>query len=267
MASQHLVPPRDKKFHIEEYDPGYTGNLKEDEARKRILDLRVRLNELQDLLYADGRFGLLVVLQGMDASGKDGTANSVFQVAGPVGSSVVSFGVPSEEERAHDYLWRIHKAMPERGRVVIFNRSHYESLLVERVRGFTPEERWKERYEEVNQFEQMLSREGTVILKFFLHISKDEQREQLQERVDDPAKRWKFRLGDLDDRKLWGDYMKAHEDVVDRCNTGYAPWHVVPADHKWYRDVVVAEAIIERLETLELRYPDPEEGIVGLKVR
>ena len=265
MPKQPIVPPRDKKFRLADYDAGFT-DIKEKEARERILALRTRLNELQDLQFADERYGLLVVLQGMDASGKDGAANSVFHDVGPVGCSVTSFGVPSDEEKHHDYLWRIHKAMPEKGKTVIFNRSHYESLLVERVRGFANEERWKERYDEINQFERMLSREGTVILKFFLYISKEEQRQQLQERIDDPTKQWKFRMGDLDDRKLWAEYMKAYEDVIDRCNTSDAPWHVVPSNHKWYRDVVIAEAIISRLEKLELRYPKPEAGIAGLKV-
>ena len=264
--AQPLSPPRDKKFRLKAYDPAYTGTLKESEARERITKLRLRINELQDLLYADQRYGLLIVLQGMDASGKDGTANSVFRDVGPVGTLVTSFGVPTEEEHNHDYLWRIHNAMPERGKTVIFNRSHYESLLVERVRGFASPERWKARYEEINQFERMLSRENTVILKFFLYISKDEQRIQIQQRVDDPKKQWKFRMGDLDDRKLWDEYMLAYEEIVDRCNTGYAPWFVVPANRRWYRDVVVAEAIIARLEKLSLRYPPAEAGVSGLKI-
>lgn len=263
---QPIVPPRDKKFDISDYAADDTGGLKEKECRERIVTLRQRIGALQDMLYADGRYGLLVVLQGMDASGKDGTANSVFRDTGPVGCSVVSFGVPSSEERAHDYLWRIHKAMPERGHSVIFNRSHYESLLVERVRGFASPDRIKDRYDEINLFERMLHRENTVILKFFLYISKEEQRIQIQERVDDPKKQYKFRMGDLDDRKLWDEYMDAYEDVIDRCNTEHAPWHVVPSNHKWYRDVVVAEAIIKQLEALDLRYPEPEPGIKGLVI-
>ncbi len=265
MTDQPLVPPRDKPFRLTDYDPGYV-KIKEKDARERILALRVRLNELLDLMYADKGHGLLVVLQGMDASGKDGAANSVFHDAGPVGCSVVDFGVPNEEERGHDYLWRVHKACPERGKTVIFNRSHYEDVLVVRVRGFAPEARWKARYDEINDFERLLTAENTVILKFFLYISKEEQREQLQERVDDPAKQWKFRMGDLDDRKLWDEYMAAYEAAIDRCNTENAPWHVVPSNHKWYRDVVIAEAIIARLEKLALRHPKPEVGIQGLKI-
>ncbi len=264
--SQPLSPPRDKKFKLKNYDAGFTNGLKEAEAREQITTLRLRVAELQAELVADGRFGLLVVLQGMDAAGKDGAANSVFRDCGPVGCSVHSFGVPSEEERSHDYLWRIHKAVPERGKTVIFNRSHYESLLVERVRGLVPESRWKERFEEINQFERMLSREKTVILKFFIHISKEEQRAQLQQRIDNPAKQYKFRMGDLDDRKLWDDYMVAYEDIVQNCNTEEAPWFVVPSNRRWYRDVVIAEAIIARLEALKLHYPPAPEGIDGLVI-
>lgn len=265
-TSQPASPPRDKKFKLKNYDPAFTNGLKEAEARAQITALRLRVAELQAELHADGRFALLVVLQGMDASGKDGAANSVFRDCGPVGCSVQSFGVPSEEERSHDYLWRIHNAMPERGKTVIFNRSHYESLLVERVRGLVPETRWKERFEEINQFERMLSRENTVILKFFIHISKEEQRIQLQQRVDNPEKQYKFRMGDLDDRKLWDDYMIAYEDVIQNCNTENAPWFVVPSNRRWYRDVVIAETIIERLEALNLRYPAAEEGVAGLTI-
>lgn len=265
MSSQPLVPPRDRPFKLKDYDAGYT-DMKEREARERIVGLRARLNELQDLMYADQRHALLVVLQGMDASGKDGTANSVFHDVGPVGCSVVDFHAPNDEERRHDYLWRVHHACPERGKTVIFNRSHYEDVLVVRVRGLAPEERWKGRYDEINHFERLLAAENTVILKFFLYISKEEQRGQLQERVDDPAKQWKFRMGDLDDRKLWDEYMAAYQEAIDRCNTDYAPWHVVPANHKWYRDVVIAQAVIARLEKLNLHYPKPDESLVGLKV-
>jgi PPK2 family polyphosphate:nucleotide phosphotransferase len=265
-ASQPVSPPRDKKFRIKHYDAGYTGDLSEKAAKECIVDLRQRVAELQSQLVADGRFALLVVLQGMDASGKDGAANSVFRDCGPVGCSVHAFGVPSEEERSHDYLWRIHKAMPEKGKTDIFNRSHYESLLVERVKSLVPQKRWQDRYEEINQFERMLTREGTVILKFFLHISKDEQRIQLQQRIDDPSKQYKFRMGDLDDRKLWDEYMLAYEDVVGNCNTSYAPWYIAPSNHRWYRDIVIAEAVIARLESLKLHFPPAEAGIENLKI-
>jgi PPK2 family polyphosphate:nucleotide phosphotransferase len=264
--SQDLVPPRGKRFKLKEYDPGSTNGYAHSDYEGLMANLRLRLNELQDLLYADGRYALLVVLQGIDTAGKDGATKSVFREVGPLGASVVSFGVPSEEEKKHDYLWRIHNHCPARGQLVIFNRSHYESVLVERVHDYSPEARWKARYDEINQFERMLTAEGTVIMKFFLHISSDEQRERLQARADDPTKRWKFRMHDLDDRKLWDSYQEAFEEMVDRCNTEEAPWHVVPANKKWYRDIVIAQALIKRLEKLDLRYPDPEPGVVGVKV-
>jgi len=264
--SQPLVPPFGKGVDLADYGPGYTSGMSRDEALAAIVPLRLKLNELQDLLYADRRFGVLVVLQGIDTAGKDGTVRSVFQEVGPLGCSVVNFGVPSEEERAHDYLWRIHQQAPGRGRLVIFNRSHYESVLVERVHELVPKDTWKRRYDEINAFERILMGEATVIVKFFLHISKDEQRERLQERVDNPKKHWKFRADDIGERKHWDRYQEAFADMLTECNTKQAPWHVVPADHKWYRDVVVARTLIAKLEELHLRYPEPAEGIVGTRV-
>ncbi len=258
--TQPLVPPRDRPFDIRDYDPGYTGTLPKAEGRRRRKDLRAELNNLQDTLYADRRYALLVVLQGIDTAGKDGTIKSVFRDVGPLGCAVANFGVPSEEEKAHDFLWRYHRRTPERGKIGIFNRSYYESVLVERVLELAPEERWRGRFEEINDFESRLADERTIVMKFFLHISKEEQRDRLQERVDNPRKRWKFNAGDLDQRKLWDSYQAAFQDMVERCNTIVAPWHVVPADHKWYRDVVIAEALVERLRRLDLTYPDPSGG-------
>jgi PPK2 family polyphosphate:nucleotide phosphotransferase len=265
-VSQAIVPPIDRPVDLAEYDPEYTGGLEKDAAHAEIERLRVRLDELQNVLYADRRFALLVVLQGIDTAGKDSTTNSVFQVAGPIGSSVVSFGAPNEEELAHDYLWRYHVKMPRRGNVTVFNRSHYEAVLVERVKGIVGEGVWRRRYDEINAFEHYLTAQGTVIMKFFLHISKDEQRERLQERVDTPRKRWKFRMSDLEERKRWDDYQAAYADMLTDCNTREAPWHIIPANRKWARDVFVARALVERLERLDLRYPQPEEGIGGLVV-
>ncbi len=264
--SQPLIPPPGKRFSLDEYDPGYTGGANREAGQAELQALRSRLNELQNLLYADRRHALLVVLQGIDTSGKDGTVNSVFREAGPLGCSVESFGVPSDEEMAHDFLWRYHLRMPGRGRVVIFNRSYYEAVIVERVKGIVPPVVWKARYAQINDFERYLAAERTITLKFFLHISKDEQRERLQERVDNPKKQWKFRAGDLEERKRWDEYQEAFGDMVDRCNTETAPWHVVPADHNWYRDMVVARAIVEKLESLDLRYPEPIPGVVGTVV-
>ncbi|MGE5595456.1 MAG: polyphosphate kinase 2 family protein [Hyphomicrobiales bacterium] len=264
--SQPLVPPPGEPVDLAQFDPGFTGGLKKGDATDDIEALRVRLNDLQDLLYAAKSHAVLVVLQGIDTAGKDGTIKSVFEAVGPLGCSVVSFGVPTEEELAHDYLWRYHLNTPRRGRITIFNRSHYEAVLVERVKQIVPPEVWQRRYDEINRFEEYLTVQGTVILKFFLHISKDEQRERLQERIDNPRKHWKFRRADLDERLLWDDYQAAFQDMLTRCNTPFAPWHIVPADHKWYRDVVVARAIIERLESLDLKYPPAEEGITDLRV-
>lgn len=257
---QPLVPPQGQAFDIELFDPGYTGVLGRKEAKKKRRQLRSELNELQDLLYADRRFAMLVVLQGIDTAGKDGTIKSVFRDVGPLGCSVSNFGVPSDEEKAHDFLWRYHMRTPERGKIGIFNRSYYESVLVERVHHLTPPERWQDRYEEINAFESRLASEQTVIMKFFLHISKDEQRQRLQERVDNPHKRWKFNPADLKQRQEWDDYQEAFQDMVDRCNTEIAPWHVVPSDHKLYRDIAIAQALVNRLAALELDYPKPVEG-------
>jgi PPK2 family polyphosphate:nucleotide phosphotransferase len=264
--NQPVVPPLGEKFSVPEFDPDNTNGRAKEDCLKEIQDLRMRLNELQDLLYADERFGLLVVLQGIDTGGKDSTTKSVFQEVGPLGCRVVSFKVPTDEELAHTYLWRYQKEAPERGRVVIFNRSHYESVLVERVKNIVPKDVWRRRYDDINEWEDFLVRNGTIVMKFALLITKDEQRERLQERIDNPKKHWKFRLGDLDDRKSWDEYQEAYSDVITKTNTKHAPWHTVAADHKWYRDVVVAEAIIEKLESLELRYPPADPAIIGMKV-
>lgn len=262
-----LVPPAGRGFRLADYDTRPQRGIDRKAAEDETDVLRGRLNDLQDTLYADRRFALLVVLQGIDTAGKDGTIRSVFRDVGPLGCSVANFGVPTDEEKAHDFLWRYHHRTPEKGKFVIFNRSHYEGVIVERVRGFVPKERWEARYGEINAFEAALAAEKTVIMKFFLHLSNDEQRERLQERIDNPKKHWKFRAGDLDERKHWGAYQEAFEDMIARCNTPHAPWHVVPADAKWYRDLVVARALVRRLEDLDLRYPPGPEDIRGLKVK
>lgn len=263
---QPVVPPTGERVKLGDYDAGFTSDMKKSDGEEVIEGLRTRLNALQDLLYADKRYALLVILQAIDTGGKDGTIKSVFREVGPLGCSVASFGVPTDLELRHDYLWRYHLRAPERGQVTIFNRSYYESVLVERVHEIVDEDTWKRRYDELNAFEEYLSKQQTVVMKFYLHISKDEQRERLQSRVDDAKKRWKFKSGDLAERKRWDDYQDAFADMLSNCNTKTAPWHVVPADHKWYRDVVVARALVERLEGLDLRYPDAEEGVEGTKV-
>lgn len=263
---RNLIPPFGEKFNVSDFDTSRSDGMTKEEGVEKIAELRVRLNELQDLLYADERFGLLVVLQGIDTGGKDGTIKSVFQEAGPLGCQVVSFKVPTPEELAHPYLWRYQRQTPERGHITIFNRSHYESVLVERVKKIVPKDVWERRYDDINGWEEFLVRNGTEVMKFALLISKDEQRERLQERVDNPRKQWKFRMADLDDRKLWDEYQEAYSDVITKTNTKHAPWHAIPADRKWYRDIVVAEAVIEKLESLDLRYPPVDPEIIGLKV-
>ena len=260
------IPEFGKKFDLRALDPDETNSYSKEEAEAEIASLRIRINDLQDRLYADERYAMLVVLQGIDTAGKDSTINSVFQEVGPIGLQVASFKVPTPEELAHDYLWRYKKQLPERGHIKIFNRSYYESVLVERVKNIASKEAWQRRYQDINEFEDYLVRNGTIVMKFFLVISKGEQRERLQERIDNPRKQWKFRLGDLDDRKLWDEYIEAFDGAIERCNTKTAPWHVVPANKKWYRDIVVARALVEKLESLDLRYPPGDPTVLGLKV-
>jgi PPK2 family polyphosphate:nucleotide phosphotransferase len=236
---------------------------KGDALRKETDDLLERLTELQGDLYADATRAVLVVLQGRDASGKDGLIRKVFGAFNPQGSQVTSFGVPSEIEGRHDYLWRIHLAMPPRGIVGIFNRSHYESVLVERVRGLVSADVWRRRFGHINAFEQMLADEGTIILKFCLHVSPDEQRRRLAERVEDPKKNWKFREGDLEDRALWAEYTAAYADALSQCSTAWAPWYVVPADDKKTRDWLVADTLVRTLEPLHLRPPSADQASVA----
>lgn len=242
----------------------FAGDKKAGKAALR--ELNKRLEELQELFYADNRHRLLVVLQATDTGGKDGTISSVFDGVNPLGVKVASFKKPTEAELAHDYLWRVHPHAPANGEIVIFNRSHYEDVLVVRVQNLVPEEQWRRRYEQIVEFERLLTEEGTTIIKFFLHISKEEQRERLQARLDDPHKQWKFSIGDLDERKRWDDYQAAYEEAISRTSTTAAPWYVIPANRKWYRNIVVATILIETLESLELRYPEPEGDLSGIVV-
>ncbi|MCA9832250.1 MAG: polyphosphate kinase 2 family protein [Dehalococcoidia bacterium] len=266
MAKQPFIPPFGKEVKLSDYSTREAEPAGRDKGKKEIEELRLELEELHELIVADGRFPILVLLQAPDAGGKDGTIRSVFDEVDPLGVNSVGFKAPNDEELAHDYLWRIHRQMPGKGHVTIFNRSHYEDVLVVRVRNLAPKERWKKRYDHINNFERMLTDEGMVIIKFFLHISKDEQRERLQERIDNPKKQWKFRAGDLEDRALWEDYQAAYEEMLERCNTEYAPWHIIPADRNWYRDLMVGRIIRDRLNELGLRYPPPEPGVAGRTV-
>jgi PPK2 family polyphosphate:nucleotide phosphotransferase len=203
---------------------------------------------------------VLIVLQGMDTSGKDGTVRHVMSECSPQGVRVVSFKKPTQQELDHDYLWRIHAAMPASGEIAVFNRSHYEDVLVVRVHAKHPKRFWTDRFRQINDFERMLAENGTTILKFFLHISRKEQRERLQARIEDPTKRWKFEHGDLEERKLWTDYMKAYEEALAATSSSIAPWYVVPSNAKWFRNYVIARTIVEKLQSLDMRLPDPDLG-------
>jgi len=220
-----------------------------------------RLRELQHLLYADGRFAVLIVLQAMDTGGKDGTIRHVMSGFNPAGCMVTSFKVPSEEEKKHDFLWRIHHAAPPKGVIGVFNRSHYEDVLVVRVHKMVPKDVWKARYRQINEFERTLTENGTTIIKLFLHISKKEQAKRLKARIEDKKKNWKFSSADLVERKLWSEYQEAYEDALRECSTEYAPWTVIPADVKWARDAMVARVMVDTLETLDLRYPKPQKDL------
>lgn len=241
-------------------------NGSKSEGRKYLRELNDRLEALQELLYAEGKHKVLIVLQATDTGGKDGTIRHVLEGVNPQGVKVASFKKPTDLELAHDYLWRVHQHTPAKGEIVVFNRSHYEDVLVVRVHNYVPEEVWQKRYGHINAFEQMLADEGTVILKFYLNISKDEQKERLQERLDIPEKNWKFAKGDLAEREKWDDYQRAFEDMLARTSTEAAPWHIVPADRKWYRNIVISEAIITALESLDMQWPDAEEGLDAVEI-
>jgi PPK2 family polyphosphate:nucleotide phosphotransferase len=257
-----------KELDLARHDPRSkkTFDGDKDAAAAELTRLTSRLSELQALLWADGRHKLLVVLQAMDAGGKDGTIRHVFTGVNPQGVRVVSFKAPTAEELGHDYLWRVHARVPQSGEITIFNRSHYEDVLVVRVKKLVPKEIWSRRYEQINAFEKTLAEEGTTIVKVFLNVSQAEQKKRFEERLADPAKRWKFRKGDLDDRALWDAFMKAYEAALSRTSTAWAPWYVVPADRKWYRNLVVTRILVETLEQLSMRYPEPTEDLKGIRI-
>jgi PPK2 family polyphosphate:nucleotide phosphotransferase len=235
-------------------------------AKEKLSGLCLELASFQEVLYAQHKHKILVVLQGMDTSGKDGTIRNVFEGVNPQGMQVASFKVPTPGELDHDYLWRIHKRTPGKGEIVIFNRSHYEDVLVVRVHELVSTKVWKKRYEQINQFERLLSDEGTTILKFYLHISKEEQKQRLQARLDDPTKQWKFRLDDIEERQRWSDYQRAYEDVLSRTSTDWAPWYIIPSDQKWYRNLVIGTILVEKIKSLKLEYPPAEENLEGVVI-
>ena len=242
-----------KKFKTDD-----DGGLTKKQAMARFKKLRRRLIDLQELMYAEGKHALLVVFQGMDCGGKDSTIRTVFRGVNPQGCKVASFKAPNSVELRHDFLWRIHQNLPRRGYIGIFNRSHYEEVLIVRVDKLEPEKRWKAHYEQIAAFEKMLNDEGTTVIKFFLHISKGCQKKRLQSRLDDPAKHWKFDPADLTERKKWDLYQEAYERVFERCSSEEAPWYVIPAERRWYRNLLVVSALVDRLESLAMKYPQAD---------
>ncbi len=247
-------------------DPAFTGNHKHHkQAADEIEHYRQRLWDLQELLYADHRWSLLICLQGMDAGGKDGTINHVLGAMNPQGCRVVGFKQPSAEELSHDFLWRVHRSAPRQGEVVIFNRSHYEDVLIARVHNLVPQKVWSLRYDAINAFEQELIDSGVHIIKFFLHISKAEQLKRFHQRLDDPAKQWKISEADYQERPFWNDYTAAYEDALSRCSTADAPWYVIPSNHKWFRNLAVACIVVEHLESLKMKFPKPAVDIQHIR--
>jgi PPK2 family polyphosphate:nucleotide phosphotransferase len=255
-VSKTKISP-DANIKLSDFDPDGDKSLDKGEILAETTRLVARLESLQELLFAEQKHPVLVVLQGMDTSGKDGTIRHVFEGVNPQGVRVTAFKVPSAEELAHDYLWRVHQQTPRKGEIVIFNRSHYEDVLVVRIHNIVPPEVWSKRFAQIREFEQTLAQEGTLILKFFLHIDKDEQKQRLVERLEDPTKTWKFNPGDLKERALWDEYMRAYEDVLNKTSTEYAPWHVIPANKKWVRNYWIAKILVEALESLDCQYPKP----------
>ncbi len=229
--------------------------------------LRAELDRLQELFYADARHGLLVILQGMDTSGKDGVIRHVFEGVNPQGVRVSSFKQPTPEELSHDFLWRIHRDAPAKGEIVIFNRSHYEDVLIARVHHLVPHKVWAKRFDAINAFERELAEEANVVLKFFLHIDRDEQARRLQDRIDDATKRWKLTGADFYERTYWDQYQEAYEDVLERTNTPWAPWYLLPSNHKWFRNLAISSLLVNQLRSMKLRYPEPRIPFASLKDR
>jgi PPK2 family polyphosphate:nucleotide phosphotransferase len=271
MNHDHFLVPPDKKIQLKDYDPNYTGEFEtKEQAESKLREDVLRLASYQDVLYAQNTYALLIIFQAMDASGKDSTIKHVMSGVDPQGCQVFSFKSPSAEELDHDYLWRSAKSLPERGRIGIFNRSYYEEVLVVRVhpeilnsQQLPPEAKakniWQRRFEEINHFERYLTRNGIAVLKFFLNVSKEEQRSRFLKRINTPEKNWKFSLNDVNERRFWDDYMAAYEDMFNHTSTEKAPWYIIPADHKWFMRAAVADVIISKLESLKLSYPTISE--------
>ncbi len=265
-SSPYLVKPG-SRFKLADVDTKDKGPFKDRaDAEAATAKTLERLEALQEVLYAESKHAVMIVFQAMDTGGKDGAIEHVFSGLDPQGCSVTGFKAPTPLEAAHDFLWRIHAAVPRKGMIGILNRSHYESVLVERVKRLVPDAVWKRRYDHINAFERLLADEGTTILKFCLHISKDEQKERLEARLSNPDKNWKFNPGDLVERKRWDEYMVAYEDALRKCSTEHAPWYAVPSDRKWFRNWVLSDVLVRTLESLKMKYPPPAPGLDKIKV-
>jgi PPK2 family polyphosphate:nucleotide phosphotransferase len=255
-----------KELRLSDVDPDATGGLKKEAALERCVQLHEKISVLQQIVYAEHQRSLLIVFQAMDTGGKDGAIKSLCAGLNPAGLRITSFKAPSQKELDHDFLWRVHQAAPGKGMIGIWNRSHYEDVLIARVHKLAPKKVWKARYAQINRFEEILTENGTTILKFMLHISKDEQKKRLQARLDDPEKWWKFSPNDLKERSFWKDYQEAYEDAINCCTTECAPWHIVPANHKWARNVAIADLVLRVLKKMDPRYPklsfDPKTLVV-----
>jgi PPK2 family polyphosphate:nucleotide phosphotransferase len=254
------------RIRLKDFDPDYHGCLDKDKTREKTTALCQRIGDLQQLLYANRKHSLILLFQGIDTSGKDGAAKRVLEFVVPAGIETVNFKTPTSEELAHDFLWRVHKAVPRYGNIGAFNRSHYEDVLVVRVLNLVPKEAWSARYEQINNFEKTLTDNNIILLKFFLHISKKEQANRLRARLENPAKNWKFEMNDLKMRSYWKDFEKAYEDAINQCSTSYAPWHIVAADHKWYRDYVIAQTVEETLKNLKMKWPKPKVDLSRIRI-
>jgi PPK2 family polyphosphate:nucleotide phosphotransferase len=267
-TGRHKIEPGEK-VQLDKFDPDDTSGFagKDEDERDESKKLNEKLRQLQEMLYAEHMMKVLVILQAVDTGGKDGVIHRVFEGVNPQGVQVAHFGVPTSEELDHDFLWRHHKRVPGKGELVIFNRSHYEGVLVERVHKLVSENVWQRRYREINDFEKLLSEQDTVILKFYLHISKDEQKNRLQKRLEDPTKEWKFSSYDLPERKRWDEYMTAYQDALTKTTTEWAPWYLIPSNHKWYRDLVVSRIIVKTMEKMDLHYPKLDKNLSSIMIK
>ena len=266
MGQPFRLTPDELPVQLADFDPAFDDGRSKDDTKDDTAKLRARLGELQELLAANATHSVLVLFQGMDTSGKDGAGKGLLECVNPAGVETANFKAPSAEELAHDFLWRVHQRLPRRGNIGVFNRSHYEDVLAVRVLRLAPDKRWRARFGHITAWEEMLADEDVVVLKFFLHISKAEQKERLEARLADPKKNWKWDSGDLRSRAKWDDYMAAYEEMLNRCSTRAAPWHVVPADKKWYRDFVVARTVVRALENLQLDWPKAKEDLSKIVV-